>query len=115
MLLKHQIRKEEKIFRGCNRNGFDTPLTATKEAPVGALLKAKELGFHHIIVLTRCKYVKEVCNNKRKPFWQDLMMLTDLKALQQQGMKFSIMLVPRVILSDVDDMASLATKNTYPL
>ena len=42
-------------------------------------------------------------------------MLTDPKALQQQGMKFSIMLVPRVILSDVDDMASLATKNTYPL
>ena len=42
-------------------------------------------------------------------------MLTDLKALQQQGMKFSIMLVPRVILSDVDDMASLATKNTHPL
>ena len=78
-------------------------------------MQAKELGFRHIIVLTRCKYVEEVCNNKRKPFWPDLALLTGLKALQQQGMEFSIMLVPRVILSDVDDLASLATKNTYPL
>lgn len=91
------------------------PLTAAKEAVEGALLQAKEQGFRHIIVLTRCKYVEQVCNNKRKPFWQDLAILTDQKALQQQGMKFSIMLVPRVILSDVDDMSSLATKNTYPL
>lgn len=91
------------------------PLTAAKEAVEGALLQAEEQGFRHIIVLTRCKYVEQVCNNKRKPFWQDLAILTDLKALQQQGMKFSIMLVPRVILSDVDDMSSLATKNTYPL
>ena len=37
-------------------------------------------------------------------------MLTVLHHFSQQGMKFSMLLVPKVILSNVLEMASLATK-----
>lgn len=38
-----------------------------QEALVEASLRAKNLGFHHIIIVTRSKNLKQICNNKKLP------------------------------------------------
>ena len=83
---------------------------AMPEALVEALLEAKNLCLLHIIVLTDSRCLEQVCNNGRKPHWKEQTMLTVLHHFSQQGMKFSMLLVPKVILSNVLEMASLATK-----
>lgn len=62
-----------------------------------ALVHAKELGFQLIIILGR------------KRSWQEQTMYSDLQYLRQQGMRFNSTVVPNVNISNVADLAKLAT------
>ena len=74
-----------------------------------ASLQNKNLGCQHIIVLTVRKNLERICNKKKIPHWEQAL-LTDLQFLRQQEMTFCFIAIPKPILNDVVDIASLATK-----
>lgn len=98
---------------GCNSYGIGSPVIAIQEALVVALMRTKDLSFLDIIVLTRSINVKQLCNNRRRPHWQKQAMLTNLYFLRQQGVKFNMKVVPRVVMFNLVVMVSLAKKNAY--
>ena len=89
------------MFVGYSSTGASTTNMAIQEA-LEAGLQDKNLGCQHIILLTGSK--------KKIPHWIEQALLTDLQFLRQQERTFCFIAVPKPILNDVVDIASLATK-----
>ena len=98
------------IFKGGASSAVAKVVGATQEALVEATLIAKNLGFGRILFLSTSKGIVQACNLKCPNGWKDRIMVADIVALQQQNFVCKVAFVPRVILSSVYRLASLATK-----
>lgn len=84
-------------------------MKAVQEALMEAVWKARELGFHNIIILNGKRRLEQVYNAKRKPNWQEKKtMIVDVHNLTQHGMNFITIFVPKV-----HKLASIATKRPF--
>ncbi|KAK9999114.1 hypothetical protein SO802_018717 [Lithocarpus litseifolius] len=52
-------------------SGAKYPIMAVQEALMEAVWKARELGYHNIIILNGKGKLEQVYNAKRKPNWQE--------------------------------------------
>ena len=102
------------MFSGCASSGASTITTATQEALVVSAVKAKNLGFCKILIMCCSKSLVSVCNLQCSPDWQQITLLSDLAYLQQQGLCYKTLFVPRVILGLVCNTAKFALKVPGP-
>ena len=76
----------------------------------GSAVKAKNLGYQHILMLCNCKNLVQVVNKKRAPDWKERTLIADMYSLQQLGLDCKLIFVPKVIINYVWSLAVLATK-----
>lgn len=76
-----QDRQGNLIFNGASSCGAANATQVVQEVMVEAVVKAKSLGFSHILVLTNCKRTMEVVDFTRSPCWQEQNMMEDLLSL----------------------------------
>ncbi|XP_050277187.1 uncharacterized protein LOC126718869 isoform X2 [Quercus robur] len=99
------------IFKGGASCAAATAVEATQEALVEATLIAKTFGFVRILFLFSRKGIVKAHNLKYPNGWKDSTIVADIVALQQQNFVCKAVFVPRVIISPVYKLGSLATKN----
>ena len=99
------------IFKGGTSSAVATAVGAMQEALVETILIAKNLGFGRILFLSTSNGIVQACNLKCSNGWKDRTMVADIVAFRQQDFVCKAAFVPRVILSSVYRLASLATKN----
>ena len=75
-----------------------------------ALLKARDMGYQHILVLCNSSRLVQVSNLVRAPNWQEQTMVSDILSLQQNGLLCKLLFVPNIVLSHVCYLADQATK-----
>ena len=100
------------IFKGSASCAAAIAVEATQEALVEAALVAKTFGFVRILFLSSRKGIMKACNLKCPNRWKDSIVVVDIVAFQQQNFLCKAVFVPRVIISPVYRLASLATKNS---
>lgn len=72
------------IFSGCTSCVVAHTSAATQEALVEATLTARRLGFFRILFLCSNSSIVQACNSKCTTSWQEMTMVANLIALQQQ-------------------------------
>ena len=102
------------MFSGCASSGASTITTAMQEALVVSAIKAKSSGFCRILIMCCSKSLVSVCNLQCSLDWQQITLLSDLAYLQQQGLCYKTLFVPRVILGLVCNTAKFALKVPGP-
>ncbi|KAL0006647.1 hypothetical protein SO802_008149 [Lithocarpus litseifolius] len=60
------------LFTGGVSKGRKKPYLVLLDAVGEAILRAKELGFNKIIILSNSKRFEQICNGAKKPTWQEL-------------------------------------------
>ena len=88
------------LFKGGANSGRHSQYMAAQEALVEAILKAKDLGFYRIIIMSNRRLV-QICSHTNNPSWQDQALLSDLYQLQQQGLITHVLFVPKLVISPV--------------
>ena len=83
---------------------------AVHEAIVEAAVKAKNLGYQQILMLSNCKKLVQVVDKKRAPDWKERTLMADMSSLQQMGLDCRLIFVSKVILNYVWSLAVLATE-----
>ena len=83
---------------------------ALQEALVEASITARSLGFQQILLLSCCKELVQVCSRWRIPDWKERTMMADISHLQQMGLVSKLIFVPKVVLSNVWQLAVMAKK-----
>lgn len=97
------------LFKIGANSGRQSVYMVTQEALVESILKAKNLGFCRILVLSNNKRLIRTCNQSNNPSWQDQALLSDLYQLQQQSLIIYVIFVPRLVISHVLNLATRAT------
>lgn len=82
-----------------------------QEAVAEALIKARDLGFRQVLLLTDCKRLAQVCNMKGQPKWQEQSMMKYLQCLTQHGLTIHTIFVPKLI----SNLNSLVYSTSVPL
>ena len=77
---------------------------------VEAPIKARDAGINRILVLSNDRRLSQICNNIRKPSWQEQTLTLDLFRLQQQGLTTHVHFVPKLVVLNVLQFAIRATK-----
>ena len=89
------------IFTSGASNGRRLYSLAIQDALVEAILKAKELGFRHVLIHSNSGRLEQVCNKLRTPSWQEQTIMSDLRHLQQQGMVMYSIFIPKSVVLHV--------------
>ena len=76
---------------------------------IEAAIKARSLGFNHLLFLCGSKRAVNVTNSFWPPNWQERVLLTDWASSAQNDVYFHSIYVPRVVISYVSSLAKLAT------
>ncbi|KAL0006201.1 hypothetical protein SO802_013762 [Lithocarpus litseifolius] len=97
------------IFSGGNSCGRKQHYLALQDVVSEAIFKAKELGFHRILILSTSTKLDKLCNRNRKPVWSEKTFYTDIQKLSQQDVLVNHLLVPTVVNSHVLDLADITT------
>ena len=97
------------LFTGGVSKGRQNPSLVLLDVVGEAILKAKELGYYKVIILSHSKRFVQICNGARKPTWQELTLITDLNHLHQQGLLTLCCWVPKLVLARVLDLAFITT------
>ena len=66
------------IFTGDASSGRKPYSLAIQDALVEAMIKAKDLGFRHVLILSNSKRLDQICNKLRTSSWQKQTMISDL-------------------------------------
>ncbi|XP_030966604.1 uncharacterized protein LOC115987239 [Quercus lobata] len=104
----------EVVFCGIRSCATGSIVGAVQEAIVEAAVKAKNLGYQQILMLSNCKKLVQVVDKKRAPDWKERTLMADMSSLQQMGLDCRLIFVSKVILNYVWSLAILATKEpTY--
>lgn len=103
-------RYGEIVFRGIRSCAASSVADALQEALVEASITARSLGYQQVLLLSCCKKLVQVCSGWKIPDWKEKTMMADLSHLQQIGLAFKLMFVPKVVLSNVWQLAVMATK-----
>lgn len=98
------------IFGGYQSSRAKTPSRAMQEVLMEAILKARELVFSIILILTKSRNLAKICNGRCKPHWLDKAMVADLTFLEQQGMLFHTIYVPNFVLYPLVKLAAIASR-----
>lgn len=96
------------LFTGGVSKGRKPPYLVLQEAVGEAIIKAKELGFNKLIILSNSRRLEQICNGSKSPMWQEHTFITDLNQLQQ-GLNALSFCVPRLVLSRAIDLADITT------
>ena len=96
------------LFTGGVSKGRKPPYLVLQEAVGEAIIKAKELGFNKLIILSNSRRLEHICNGSKSPMWQEHTFITDLNQLQQ-GLNALSFCVPRLVLSRAIDLADITT------
>ena len=97
------------LFRGAANSSRQAVYMVTQEAMVEALFIAKDHGFYRMLVLCNHKKLVQICNLSSKASWQDQALLSDLWHLEQQSLCIFVHFVPRLVMKNVLNIASIAT------
>ena len=76
-------------------------------------MKAKDMGYQRLHVISNDKYLVQICNYVKKAGWMDKTVLSDFSNLHQQGLITKILFVPRIVINFVLDLADKTTR--YPV
>ena len=79
-------------------------------AMLEAALKARELGFKHILFLSDCRRAVQVNNCRTTASWQEKSLMSDCSYLLVNDFVYHSVFVPKVVTSCVFALAKLATK-----
>ena len=103
-------RGGEIVFRGIRSCAAIFVADALQEALVEASIKASSLGYQQILLLSCCKKLVQVCNRWRTLDWKESIMMANLSHLQQMGLVYKLIFVPKLVLSNVWQLVVMATK-----
>ena len=87
------------LFKGGASNGRQTKHLTMQEAVVEVLNKAIELDLHRAIIISIDKNLIDMCNNLRRPNWQEQAFITNLHNFHQQGMITKFLFVTRAVIA----------------
>ena len=76
-------------------------------------MKAREMGYQRLYVISNDKYLVQICNYVKKAWWMDRTFLSDFSNLHQQGLITKILFVPRIVINFVLDLPDKTTR--YPV
>ena len=102
-------RKGEEVFWGVRSCVASSAAGALHEALVEASIQARTLGVQQVLVLSNCRKLVLLFNGFAKPDWRERTMMADLSCIQQAGVVFKLIFVPKVVLENVNHLASQAT------
>ena len=98
--MRPEIYKEKWCF-GIKSCAAGSVAGAVQEAIVEAAVKAKNLGYQQILMLSNCKRLVQVVDKKRAPDWKERTLMADMSSLQQMGLDCRLIFVSKVILNYV--------------
>lgn len=101
------------LFTGGASSRRQTQCVAVQKALVEALIKAKDTRIRRIMILSNDRRLTQICNYTKKPSWQAQTFTLDLLQLQQQGLITHVLFVPKIVISNVLELAVRAT--TFPI
>ena len=68
---------------------------------VTAAMKARSLGFTQILFLSDNKRLVHVTNKEAAPSWQERILMADLSHLNQSGLNYHSVFVPKIITCNI--------------
>lgn len=83
---------------------------ALLEAMVDAAIRAGNHNFQQILFLSDRRKLAQIFDKKQAIDWQMKIMVADLNRLNQNGLVWKLILVPRIVVSSVRTVANMATK-----
>ena len=90
----------------CGRKPF---CLAIQDAVGESIVKALEMGYSRILVLTNCKGLSQVCKLYKQPSWHQKTLIADLNHFRNQGLHLDFLFVPRYVVGHVYDLAFITT------
>ena len=90
----------------CGRKPF---CLAIQDAVGESIIKALEMGYSRILVLTNCKGLSQVCKLYKQPSWHQRTLIADLNHFRNQGLHLDFLFVPRYVVGHVYDLAFITT------
>ena len=69
-----------------------------------AVLKAKDLRFWSIVIMSKYKRLAQICDHTSRPSWQEQALTSDLYQLQQLGLITHVLFVPKVVVLHVSEL-----------
>ena len=73
-------------------------------------MKARNAGFHQVLILSNIRRLVQTVNKERNPNWQERTMMADLSSLHQNGFILKMLFVPKVVINSVCYVANIATQ-----
>ena len=99
----------ETMFFGVASSAADSAYGASQEALVEPSIKARNTGFHQVLILSNSRRLVQTVNKERSPNWQERTMMADLSSLHQNGFVLKMLFVPKVVINSVCYVANIAT------
>ena len=87
------------LFSGGASCGRKTQQLAIQDAVGEAILKAMQMGYNKILVLSNNTRLVQLCNQGKDPTWTEQNFVADMNQLQQQGLTTHYLFVPKDIIS----------------
>ena len=98
------------LFKGGASSGVKIRHQAAQEALLLALMKAKDIGYQRLYVISNDKYLVQIFNYVKNAGWIDRTFLSNFSNLHQQGLITKILFVPRIVIHFVLDLANKTTR-----
>ena len=83
----------ESMFCGVASSAANSACGASQEALVEASIKARNAGFHQVLILSNSRRLVHTVNKERNPNWQERTMMADLSSLHQNGFVLKMLFV----------------------
>ena len=83
----------ESMFCGVASSAANSACGASQEAMVEASIKARNAGFHQVLILSNSRRLVHTVNKERNPNWQERTMMADLSSLHQNGFVLKMLFV----------------------
>ena len=80
-----RILQGEVVFCGIKSCATGSVAGAVQEKIAEVAVKAKDLGYQQILMLSNCKTQVQVVDKKRAPDWKERTLMADMCSLQQMG------------------------------
>ena len=78
MLMRPRICRGRLMFCGVASSAAGSAYGASQEALVEASIKARNAGFHQVLILSNSRRLVQTVNKERNPNWQERTMMADL-------------------------------------
>ncbi|KAK9987638.1 hypothetical protein SO802_027877 [Lithocarpus litseifolius] len=98
MLIRPRICRG-RLFCGVASSAANSACGASQEALVEAFIKARNAGFHQVLILSNSRRLVQTVNKERNPNWQERTMMADLSSLHQNGFVLKMLFVPKVVIN----------------